>query len=104
MIIPLKEMHERRAELQAKQADKGLYSEEAAELSNLHELIALRDKYLLRYINHFPFAVETVKAQAISAENKSITEVVHGWVATRAVACKSDGDDLITLLTAQLGA
>ena len=56
-MTPLKEMYERLAELQAKEKR---FSEEETELSELNNLIATREKYLQRYINHPPRMVDRV--------------------------------------------
>lgn len=110
-MITLQEMYERRDELKAKQNDStaSFYSEDQNALTDVHSLIALREKYLLRYINHPPFArvviAEKLK-QFIMEENSPQTRehirqvvwgVVHAWVATREVACKTDGEDLANL-------
>lgn len=50
-MTPLKEMYERLAELQAKEKR---FSEEESEIAELNNLIATREKYLQRYINHPP--------------------------------------------------
>lgn len=59
-MTPLKEMYERLAELQAKEKR---FSEEEAEVNELISTIALREKYLLRYINHPPHIVDRVNNQ-----------------------------------------
>lgn len=109
-MITLQEMYERRDELKAKQEDSkvSFYSEDQAALVDVVSLIDLRVKYLHRYINHHPFArtaiAEEMKKFIMSPNNQetkaaiasSVNSIVRSWVANRDVACKTDGDDLVS--------
>lgn len=103
-MTPLKEMYERLAELQEKEKR---FSEEEAELSELNTLIATREKYLQRYINHPPHIIERVN---VELENLSpitydklgmdkvhtvISGVVNSMVALGQVFGRADHDDLL---------
>lgn len=109
-MTPLKEMYQRQQELHKKLTEnqKEFYTEDQNELAEVTSLIALREKYLQRYINHPPRALESMLAilaeeftgmiyndetRALIADK--IRSTVHEWVTNgRQVACKSDADDL----------
>lgn len=108
-MTSLKEMIERATELKQKER---LYSEEAAELSDILDKISLREKYLLRYINHPPFAVEKVTTAVndllplpdTEVSKNLVLEVVtrmcRQFLINGQIFGKSDADDLETHLTA----
>lgn len=110
-MMSLKDLYERASELKAKER---LYSEEAAELSDVTDKIALREKYLMRYINHYPHAddVITVALQKFAGREINdtlkdemrtvISNIVHSWVASLAVSCKFDGEDLIFMFSKEV--
>ncbi|WPJ72123.1 hypothetical protein DEEACLCL_00106 [Salmonella phage CRW-SP2] len=119
-MTPLKEMYQRIAELQKKLTDnpKEFFTEDQNELAELNTLVSLREKYLQRYINHPPRALESM--QTILAEEftgmiyndetramiaDKIRSTVHDWLTNnRQVACKSDADDLEVYLSANVKA
>lgn len=106
-MTPLKEMYERLTELQAKEKR---FSEEEAELSELNALIATREKYLQRYINHPPHMVDRVSEviapfvgrefndQTREEMLKAITSEVHSMVSLGQIFGRADQDDMIFLL------
>ncbi|QOI58274.1 hypothetical protein pSal_SNUABM02_041 [Salmonella phage pSal-SNUABM-02] len=106
-MTPLKEMYERLAELQAKEKR---FSEEETELSELNTLIATREKYLQRYINHPPHMVERVTeaimpfaGREFNEQNREemlnvIVAEVHSMVSLGQIFGRADQDDMIFLL------
>ena len=99
-MTPLKEMYERLAELQAKEKR---FSEEETELSELNTLIATREKYLQRYINHPPRMVERMSTildlDASGATGKElIVKEVHTMVSLGQIFGRADQDDMIFFL------
>lgn len=110
-MLPLKELYERVLELKAKER---LYSEEAAELSDLTDKIVLREKYLMRYVNHYPHADNVITAalekfagrevnDTLKDEMRTvISNIIHSWVASLAVSCKFDGEDLIFMFSKEV--
>lgn len=99
-MTPLKEMYERLAELQAKEKR---FSEEEAELSELNSLIATREKYLHRYINHPPHMVERMSIildlDASGATGKElIVKEVHSMASLSQIFGRADQDDMIFFL------
>lgn len=106
-MTPLKEMYDRLAELQAKEKR---FSEEEAELSELNTLIATREKYLQRYINHPPRMVERVSEaiapfagcefneQTREEMLKTIVAEVHSMVSLGQIFGRADQDDMIFFL------
>ncbi|QIQ62424.1 hypothetical protein HYQ36_gp151 [Salmonella phage moki] len=99
-MISLKEMYERLEELKSKER---LYSEENAEMSDLIEKIALREKYLQRYINHSPHMVERMST-ILELDNSGVTgkdlivKEVHSMVSLGQIFGRADQDDMIFLL------
>lgn len=103
-MTPLKEMYERLKDLQAKEKR---FSEEEAEISELQSLIALREKYLQRYINHPPHIVERVNVEleklspithdqtGMDKVHAVISGVVNSMVALGQVFGRADHDDLM---------
>ncbi|WZB37133.1 hypothetical protein [Salmonella phage STP-4] len=103
-MISLKEMYERLEELKSKER---LYSEENAEMSDLIEKIALREKYLQRYINHPPHIVERVNVEleklspitydklSMDKVHTAISGVVNSMLALGQLFGRQDHDDLI---------
>lgn len=98
-MIPLKEMYERLAELQAKEKR---FSEEETELSELNTLIATREKYLQRYINHPPRMVDRVSTimdlDEVTPGKEIIVREVHQMVAMGQIFGRADQDDMIFFL------
>lgn len=98
-MTPLKEMYERLAELQAKEKR---FSEEETELSELNNLIATREKYLQRYINHPPRMVDRVSTimdlDEVTPGKEIIAREVHQMVAMGQIFGRADQDDMIFLL------
>ncbi|QPX74208.1 hypothetical protein [Salmonella phage FrontPhageNews] len=99
-MISLKEMYERLEELKSKER---LYSEENAEMSDLIEKIALREKYLQRYINHPPHMVERMST-ILELDNSGVTgkdlivKEIHSMVSLGQIFGRADQDDMIFLL------
>lgn len=103
-MTPLKDLYERLKELQAKEKR---YSEEEAEVNELISTIALREKYLLRYINHPPHIIERVNTALQGMVNSPlndttrdrirtiISQEVNSMVAMGQVFGRLDHDDLI---------
>ena len=103
-MTPLKEMYDRLAELKAKEKR---YSEEESEISELQSLVALREKYLQRYINHPPYIVKRVdealqplvlspKTQETFDKIRSIISgEVNSMMALGQIFGRADHDDLI---------
>ena len=103
-MTPLKEMYDRLAELKAKEKR---YSEEESEISELQSLVALREKYLQRYINHPPYIVKRVgeALQSMIMEPKTqetfgkihsiISGEVNSMMAMGQIFGRADHDDLI---------
>ncbi|HIC4115633.1 TPA: hypothetical protein ACW4JH_000056 [Salmonella enterica] len=102
-MTPLKEMYERLAELQAKEKR---FSEEETELSELNNLIATREKYLQRYINHPPRMVDRVSTimdlDEVTPGKEIIVREVHQMVAMGQIFGRADQDDMIFLLEKKL--
>ncbi|EJS6251318.1 hypothetical protein N1226_000929 [Escherichia coli] len=102
-MTPLKEMYERLAELQAKEKR---FSEEETELSELNNLIATREKYLQRYINHPPRMVDRVSTimdlDEVTPGKEIIAREVHQMVAMGQIFGRADQDDMIFLLEKKL--
>ncbi|UTQ72680.1 hypothetical protein [Escherichia phage A221] len=102
-MTPLKEMYERLAELQAKEKR---FSEEETELSELNTLIATREKYLQRYINHPPRMVDRVSTimdlDEVTPGKEIIVREVHQMVAMGQIFGRADQDDMIFLLEKKL--
>lgn len=102
-MIPLKEMYERLTELQAKEKR---FSEEETELSELNTLIATREKYLQRYINHPPRMVDRVSTimdlDEVTPGKEIISREVHQMVAMGQIFGRADQDDMIFLLEKKL--
>ncbi|UHS65671.1 hypothetical protein RPN242_gp025 [Escherichia phage vB_EcoM-RPN242] len=102
-MTPLKEMYERLAELQAKEKR---FSEEETELSELNTLIATREKYLQRYINHPPRMVDRVSTimdlDEVTPGKEIIAREVHQMVAMGQIFGRADQDDMIFLLEKKL--
>lgn len=107
-MISLKDMIERRDELLNIQTNNpsAWYSELQVELSELYSNIALRTKYLERYINHQPFVADLVHdklQEFIGEENTALTRarmkdavssLIRNLLATRQIFGKTDADDL----------
>uniref|UniRef100_A0AAU8GL06 Uncharacterized protein n=1 Tax=Salmonella phage vB_STmST313_KE31 TaxID=3161181 RepID=A0AAU8GL06_9CAUD len=99
-MTPLKEMYERLAELQAKE---NRFSEEESEIAELNTLIATREKYLQRYINHPPHMVERMST-ILELDNSGVTgkdlivKEVHSMVSLGQIFGRADQDDMIFLL------
>lgn len=102
-MTPLKEMYERLAELQAKEKR---FSEEETELSELNTLIATREKYLQRYINHPPRMVDRVSTimdlDEVTPGKEIIVREVHQMVSMGQIFGRADQDDMIFLLEKKL--
>lgn len=102
-MTPLKEMYERLAELQAKEKR---FSEEETELSELNNLIATREKYLQRYINHPPRMVDRVSTimdlDEVTPGKEIIVREVHQMVTMGQIFGRADQDDMIFLLEKKL--
>lgn len=102
-MTPLKEMYERLAELQAKEKR---FSEEESEIAELNNLIATREKYLQRYINHPPRMVDRVSTimdlDEVTPGKEIISREVHSMVAMGQIFGRSDQDDMIFLLEKKL--
>lgn len=102
-MTPLKEMYERLTELQAKEKR---FSEEETELSELNTLIATREKYLQRYINHPPRMVDRVSTimdlDEVTPGKEIIVREVHQMVAMGQIFGRADQDDMIFLLEKKL--
>jgi uncharacterized coiled-coil protein SlyX len=102
-MIPLKEMYERLAELQAKEKR---FSEEESEIAELNNLIATREKYLQRYINHPPRMVDRVSTimdlDEVTPGKEIIVREVHQMVAMGQIFGRADQDDMIFLLEKKL--
>lgn len=102
-MTPLKEMYERLAELQAKEKR---FSEEESEISELNNLIATREKYLQRYINHPPRMVDRVSTimdlDEVTPGKEIIVREVHQMVAMGQIFGRADQDDMIFLLEKKL--
>lgn len=102
-MTPLKEMYERLSELQAKEKR---FSEEETELSELNNLIATREKYLQRYINHPPRMVDRVSTimdlDEVTPGKEIIVREVHQMVAMGQIFGRADQDDMIFLLEKKL--
>lgn len=102
-MTPLKEMYERLAELQVKEKR---FSEEETELSELNTLIATREKYLQRYINHPPRMVDRVSTimdlDEVTPGKEIIVREVHQMVAMGQIFGRADQDDMIFLLEKKL--
>lgn len=102
-MTPLKEMYERLVELQAKEKR---FSEEETELSELNTLIATREKYLQRYINHPPRMVDRVSTimdlDEVTPGKEIIVREVHQMVAMGQIFGRADQDDMIFLLEKKL--
>ena len=98
-MTPLKEMYERLTELQAKEKR---FSEEETELSELNTLIATREKYLQRYINHPPRMVDRVSTimdlDEVTPGKEIIVREVHQMVAMGQIFGRADQDDMIFFL------
>ncbi|MCI2234705.1 hypothetical protein MKK42_21790 [Escherichia coli] len=102
-MTPLKEMYERLAELQAKEKR---FSEEESEISELNTLIATREKYLQRYINHPPRMVDRVSTimdlDEVTPGKEIIVREVHQMVAMGQIFGRADQDDMMFLLEKKL--
>lgn len=102
-MTPLKEMYERLAELQAKEKR---FSEEESEIAELNNLIASREKYLQRYINHPPRMVDRVSTimdlDEVTPGKEIIVREVHQMVAMGQIFGRADQDDMIFLLEKKL--
>lgn len=102
-MTPLKEMYERLAELQAKEKR---FSEEESEIAELNNLIATREKYLQRYINHPPRMVDRVSTimdlDEVTPGKEIIAREVHQMVAMGQIFGRADQDDMIFLLEKKL--
>lgn len=102
-MTPLKEMYERLAELQAKEKR---FSEEESEIAELNTLIATREKYLQRYINHPPRMVDRVitimDLDEVTPGKEIIVREVHQMVAMGQIFGRADQDDMIFLLEKKL--
>lgn len=102
-MTPLKEMYERLAELQAKEKR---FSEEESEIAELNNLIATREKYLQRYINHPPRMVDRVSTimdlDEVTPGKEIISREVRSMVAMGQIFGRSDQDDMIFLLEKKL--
>ena len=102
-MTPLKEMYERLSELQAKEKR---FSEEETELSELNTLIATREKYLQRYIDHPPRMVDRVSTimdlDEVTPGKEIIVREVHQMVAMGQIFGRADQDDMIFLLEKKL--
>ncbi|QVW27095.1 hypothetical protein [Escherichia phage vB_EcoM-ZQ1] len=102
-MTPLKEMYERLAELQAKEKR---FSEEESEIAELNNLIATREKYLHRYINHPPRMVDRVSTimdlDEVTPGKEIIVREVHQMVAMGQIFGRADQDDMIFLLEKKL--
>lgn len=98
-MTPLKEMYERLAELQAKEKR---FSEDESEIAELNNLIATREKYLQRYINHPPRMVDRVSTimdlDEVTPGKEIIAREVHQMVAMGQIFGRADQDDMIFLL------
>lgn len=106
-MTPLKEMYERLAELQAKEKR---FSEEESEIAELNNLIATREKYLQRYINHPPHMMERVSkaitplaGREFNAQTREemlniIVAEVHSMVSLSQIFGRADQEDMIFLL------
>ncbi|EBW9290543.1 hypothetical protein B7N40_24865 [Salmonella enterica subsp. enterica serovar Bovismorbificans] len=106
-MTPLKEMYERLAELQAKEKR---FSEEESEIAELNTLIATREKYLQRYINHPPHMVERVSEAIMPFAGREFNEQtrgemlkvivaeVHSMVSLGQIFGRADQDDMIFFL------
>lgn len=102
-MTPLKEMYERLAELQAKEKR---FSEEESEIAELNTLIATREKYLQRYINHPPRMIDRVSTimdlDEVTPGKEIIAREVHQMVAMGQIFGRADQDDMIFLLEKKL--
>lgn len=102
-MTPLKEMYERLAELQAKEKR---FSEDESEIAELNTLIATREKYLQRYINHPPRMVDRVSTimdlDEVTPGKEIIAREVHQMVAMGQIFGRADHDDMIFLLEKKL--
>lgn len=102
-MTPLKEMYERLAELQAKEKR---FSEEESEIAELNNLIATREKYLQRYINHPPRMVDRVSTimdlDEVTPGKEIIVREVHQMVAMGQIFGRADQEDMIFLLEKKL--
>ncbi|ACO94260.1 hypothetical phage protein [Shigella phage Ag3] len=102
-MTPLKEMYERLAELQAKEKR---FSEDESEIAELNNLIATREKYLQRYINHPPRMVDRVSTimdlDEVTPGKEIIAREVHQMVAMGQIFGRADQDDMIFLLEKKL--
>lgn len=102
-MTPLKEMYERLAELQAKEKR---FSEEESEITELNSLIATREKYLQRYINHPPRMVDRVSTimdlDEVTPGKEIIVREVHQMVTMGQIFGRADQDDMIFLLEKKL--
>ena len=102
-MTPLREMYERLAELQAKEKR---FSEEESEIAELNNLIATREKYLQRYINHPPRMVDRVSTimdlDEVTPGKEIIVREVHQMVAMGQIFGRADQDDMIFLLEKKL--
>lgn len=102
-MTPLKEMYERLAELQAKEKR---FSEEESEIAELNNMIATREKYLQRYINHPPRMVDRVSTimdlDEVTPGKEIIAREVHQMVAMGQIFGRADQDDMIFLLEKKL--
>ncbi|AYN55396.1 hypothetical protein [Dickeya phage Coodle] len=102
-MTPLKDMYERLSELQAKEKR---FSEEESEIAELNNLIATREKYLQRYINHPPRMVDRVSTimdlDEVTPGKEIIVREVHQMVAMGQIFGRADQDDMIFLLEKKL--
>lgn len=117
-MTPLKEMYQRLTELQKKLTDnpKEFFTEDQNELAELNSLINLREKYLQRYINHPPHALRSLEQILVDEFaglpnneetrlliGEKIHSTINEWLVNgRAVACKTDAEDLQVYLTNNL--
>lgn len=110
-MTPLKEMYDRLAELKAKEKR---YSEDEAEISELNALIAAREKYLHRYIDHPPYMVRRM-TEALKEFNftknddvtrlamtAKITTEVHDMTAQGQIFGRMDAADMAFYLNKNL--
>lgn len=104
-MTPLKDMYEQLAELQKKEVKT---TEVVEEISRLQSDINLRERYLHRYIDHAPKAIDVLNQDIVDEfagmENDEelkrlivdhVTKTVHEWMKDGLVWGRNDANDLI---------
>lgn len=111
-MTPLKDMYEQLVALQNKEKKT---TETVEEINRLQNDIQLRERYLHRYINHPPMAVNALKdiieneftgmpnnAETRYLISQTIQKTVHSWLVSGKVWGRPDEDDLVFYLEKSL--